>query len=62
MTNAAPQHPSFNKDYWKEMEIITKNNMEACQNAYFITGVAPGNDNRYLRTDNEKVGFFKINL
>ena len=55
-TNAAPQYPGFNKGYWKEIEEIVKHSLakpDHCgpENAYFVTGVAPGaedKNHRYL--------------
>ena len=53
-TNAAPQYPGFNKGYWKEMEEIVKTTMKNdvhCgeENAYFVTGVTPGADDKRHR-------------
>ena len=50
-TNAAPQYPGFNRGYWADMEEMVKNHIETncgAENAFFITGVAPGQNNRYL--------------
>ena len=59
-TNAAPQHPDFNRGYWKEMEKYVQDSMTdhcGAENAYFVTGVAPGKDNNYRTMKDTKVRY-----
>ena len=56
-TNAAPQYPGFNQGYWYELEEMVKGHMEkncGAENAFFITGVAPGKTDRYLETSKDR--------
>uniref|UniRef100_A0AAY3ZUP0 Endonuclease domain-containing 1 protein-like n=2 Tax=Denticeps clupeoides TaxID=299321 RepID=A0AAY3ZUP0_9TELE len=53
LTNAAPQRPRDNWDWYHKVESMVNKKLENCNTAHIVTGVVPGS--KWMEKDNRKV-------